>query len=479
MTSIEDRIRAATRAAAGTVPPGGAPPLCLPPGQARPARANSPGRRWRGWVTPLAAAAAATAAICVSVAVTSLAGPASTLAGHGGASGAGTAVPAFAHPATVDGLPPFFMTLGRTADTVAIASTATGRVVTTVRLPGKAYRLAAGSDGRTFYAAVAFLRCQRGPGPTSAPGTGSVSAGTGTAAGNPAEGGKVTCRDGAGQPRTYFYKITVTGSGATTSVLPILPVTVSASHIRPAQRGYFPVVAAISPSPGGGQLAFTTYTVTAHEGLIRTLYIASTTTGMTREWNASNPGGMNGYLSWLAGGRAVAFDWLNSGSRAPASGLRTLPTSMTRPGHDLLSGSPVLPMTVAGDTFKTLMASPDASTVIAYTPRISPKVTGPGTNAGGGPTGRVVVFPIRTGKPTVVFTEGRRSGGTYSGCRILWVSHAGQHVLLGCGFNPAGTHARQVRVLLTGPGHSPRVLPWLSSPASPQADISQGVLAER
>lgn len=482
MTSIEDRLTAAAHAAADTVPPGSAPPLSLPE-QSRRARSRARRRGWPGWAVPLASAFAVTLAVSTSIAVTSLAGGTRRPALRAAPSGAGTTAPTSAHPGTVDGLPPLFMTLGRATHTVAIASTSTGTVVTTVRLPGQAYRIAAGGDGRTFYAAVAFPRCQPGPGPTAAPGTGSASVGAGTA-GNPAGGGKAGCQGSASQQRTYFYKITVTGTRATEHVLPMQPVTVSAAHIGSPQSGYFPAVAALSPSPDGGRLAYTTYTVTAHEGLIRRLYVASTTTGATREWATSSPGSMNGYLSWLADGRAVAFDWLNSGSRGPGPGLYVLNVGSSTlgtniPGHRLLPGTPVLPMTAAGDTFKILMASPDGSTVIGYTPRISPKVTGQGANAAGGPVGSVVGFSARTGRPTVLFTEGRRPGGTYFGCRLVWVSHTGQRVLLGCGFTPTGTHARQLRVLLAGPGHFLHVLPKLSSPASLKADITQGVLAER
>ena len=70
MSAIEDRIRAATRAVAQTVPPGSTPPPPPLParrwrGPARPRR----GRGWPGWMAPLAAAAAVAAAIATSMAV--------------------------------------------------------------------------------------------------------------------------------------------------------------------------------------------------------------------------------------------------------------------------------------------------------------------------------------------------------------------------------------------------------------------------
>ena len=76
MNRTEERLRAATRAAARTVPDGSAPPLRLPAGPAaRPARRYRPPRSgWRRAMAPLAAAAAVTAVVGVAVAVTHLHG---------------------------------------------------------------------------------------------------------------------------------------------------------------------------------------------------------------------------------------------------------------------------------------------------------------------------------------------------------------------------------------------------------------------
>jgi hypothetical protein len=73
MNSFEDRLRAAMRAAAGTVPPDSAPPLRLP---RRPWRGlRLPGRRLLGnrfrFLTPVAAAAAVVAVVAVSFAAAS------------------------------------------------------------------------------------------------------------------------------------------------------------------------------------------------------------------------------------------------------------------------------------------------------------------------------------------------------------------------------------------------------------------------
>ena len=71
--STEERLRAATRAAADTVAPGSAPPLQLPddPAAGPHARWRGRARRWLRALTPLAAAAAVAAAVIVSLALTS------------------------------------------------------------------------------------------------------------------------------------------------------------------------------------------------------------------------------------------------------------------------------------------------------------------------------------------------------------------------------------------------------------------------
>ncbi|MGN6176010.1 MAG: hypothetical protein ACTHPS_24130, partial [Streptosporangiaceae bacterium] len=75
MTTIEDRLRAATRAAAETVAPGSAPPLRLPDREHHRglARRPGPGRRWAGWTAPLAAPAAGTGVLGGVLLVTRLA----------------------------------------------------------------------------------------------------------------------------------------------------------------------------------------------------------------------------------------------------------------------------------------------------------------------------------------------------------------------------------------------------------------------
>ena len=71
MNTLEDRLRAATRAAARTVPDGSARPLVLPAPRRR--RTAVPGgRAWRQWMAPIAAAAAVLAVVMGLLAITGL-----------------------------------------------------------------------------------------------------------------------------------------------------------------------------------------------------------------------------------------------------------------------------------------------------------------------------------------------------------------------------------------------------------------------
>ena len=103
----EERLRAATRAAADTVAPGSAPPLRLPDAPAaRSLRGGGPRRRrWLRALTPLAAAAAVVAAIATGLAITH------SWHGHPGRahrSGAATG-------AQVSGVPAYYVALSETS----------------------------------------------------------------------------------------------------------------------------------------------------------------------------------------------------------------------------------------------------------------------------------------------------------------------------------------------------------------------------
>ncbi len=150
--STEERLRAATRAAADTVPPGSAPPLRLPAGPE--GRRFSPawfqGGRLRlrrpAALTPLAAAAAVIIVLAAAVAVA-----------HGQL-GHRAAAPPGHHESLLAQLPPYYVTqagdgpLGN-ATHVQVRATPTGKVLATVR-PPRPYtvfsQVSAAGDGHEF-----------------------------------------------------------------------------------------------------------------------------------------------------------------------------------------------------------------------------------------------------------------------------------------------------------------------------------------
>lgn len=152
MTSTEDQLRAATRAAAATVPPGSAPPLRLPPvpeGR-RFAQAWFLGgwlrRRRLGALTPLAAAAAVIIVLAVAVAVA-----------HGQPGHRAAARPGH-HESLLAQLPPYYVILegdGPVGDAThaQVRATASGKVLATVR-PPRPYtvfsQVSAAGDGHEF-----------------------------------------------------------------------------------------------------------------------------------------------------------------------------------------------------------------------------------------------------------------------------------------------------------------------------------------
>ena len=152
MTTIEDRLRAATQAAAQTVAPDSAPPLHLPdrPSRGLPARWLGR-RRWAGWLAPLAAAAAVTGVVAGSLAV----------------SGVFHSRPARRVYVNPQQVPPFYVALmvtgggnccqpgqpGEPATRALVRATATGTVLATITPPrpyGTFVGVTGAGDGRTF-----------------------------------------------------------------------------------------------------------------------------------------------------------------------------------------------------------------------------------------------------------------------------------------------------------------------------------------
>ena len=278
MSTIEDRVRAATRAAAQTVAPGSTPPpLPLPARQRRgPAAHPRRGRGWPGWVAPLAAAAAVAAAIATSVVVSgalSLGHARSPSQAAAGRTGTVALHPAPAAPA---GIPAYDVALAPGPDAgqstrAVVRATATGAVLATVR-PPRPYAtftwVTGAADDRTF-----VLAAQPG--------------------GQPTASGRVVMK---------FFALRL-DPAAGTAKLTALPT--------PAVSGIWIQTQGLALSPDGEKLAVALSR--AAQSAIEVFDLAG---GPSREWKATLPGGtvvgttlvgVNA-LSWAADGRRLAFD---------------------------------------------------------------------------------------------------------------------------------------------------------------------------
>lgn len=399
MTTVEDRLRAATRAAAGTVADGSAPPLILPvPDHRRAAGWRRPRPRTR-WLAPIAAVGAV-AAITAGLIVATV--PASVRKPYQVRTSAPVTLPAVQQtPPLADGLPAYFLAVpdrkvqgqGAASGFVDIVSTATGRTARKVTLPGAVNRIAADGAG-AFYAAVL---------PRSGP--------------------------------LRFYRIAwpVTGGGVAVTALPV--------------RGPWHEVDALAASPDGARLAIATYVQHGSTGYVQNLTVATTTTGAEHRWTAVPPGttGSMATISWLADSRTLAFSWAYSYNSASGS-LHLLDT--TAPGSNLLGSQSVLPLNNPAGKFKDLAISETGRVLIGT----SAYPAGPFGVVHGRPTalGDVISFSARTGAASFLYRPRAPSGShATTFCEDpMWISPSGQQALLTCTRGSPGGQQSETVLLL-------------------------------
>jgi hypothetical protein len=290
MNAIEDRLRAATRAVAGTVAPGSAPPLHLP-GQLDTAPRGRRGprlradRQWPGWLAPLTAAAAVVAVVTSSLAISS--------AIQARRPGAG---PVPGRGSVLAGLPRYYISLaggrlGTGPYHAVVRATTTGKVIATVAPPRPygTFTLAAGSgDGRVFVLAAG--RALTRPVPT----------------------------------KFFLLRIGRSGGHVVRTALPIpaLPADAQVSGIALTPDATKLAVALRGGTGGGPGPAIQVYTLAS---------------GRNRVWTwpggapvTNNNGDTGQVLSWAADGRTVAFQqWVGNSihirlldTSAPGSSLR-------------------------------------------------------------------------------------------------------------------------------------------------------------
>jgi hypothetical protein len=431
VNTVEDRLRAATRAAAGTVPDGSAPPLTLP-GPGRRGIASRPLARGRAhWMAPIAAAAAVLAVVAgliVAIGATSASKPHPAPADSPAASP--TAQPTVRPgPRLSDGLPAYFLAVpegettgrGAASGTAKIVSTATGRISAAATLPGSVYRFAGDGAGR-FYAAVVP---RRGP--------------------------------------VRFYRIARPASGTVARVT-ALPVHAPAGGIS-----------FLAVSPNGAELAMATYVQRGSTSYVQNLTVASTTTGAQRRWSTppqDATDSMNS-VSWLADGQTLAFSW-GPAVNSPKGSFRLLDTAA--PGTDLLAGRSVLPLSNAAGKFGEFVISGDGRVLIGtvqYPDGPFGVVNGQRTTLGD-----VIEFSARTGRASFLYRPApQEAPHAVTFCQDpLWVSSSGRQALLTCtssspaAGSPVGRSSESV--LLLGP-HGATRLPRLE-PRAGQEEIAFG-----
>ncbi len=377
MSTIEDRLRAATRAVAGTVTPGSVPPLPLPAGQGtarrrRPWPYRATPRRWTAVLTPLAAAAAVAAVVAASLAIST--------AFRGRSHGTGPASAARLYGAPLGGqaalrhVPRYFVALSDTvsARSAAVRSTITGRTLATLT-PPRPYKIftwvSGASDDRTFVlAAQRYWHIASGQ------------------AGLPAEK-----RDNT--TPTVFFKLNFDPATGTARLTPqAVPEKIPSSQLG-----------GMTLSPDGTRLAL---------DFRKSVQVVTLATGAVRSWTWPGGGWIGNFkplgqiFSWTADGKTLAFQQWGPGV---ATHVRLLDT--TAPGSSLASARIVL-------TFLNKDASTDFS---AMNTLLTPDGTRIVTATGQG----ITEFSVRTGNP--VLTEDRFASGWQN---VLWAGPHGKTLIV-------------------------------------------------
>ncbi len=424
MNLIEDRIRAAARAAADTVAPDSVPPLELPaPRSRRFGRrrrgGRSPGVTWSTWGPRLAPLAAAAVVAAILITVVQVSPPAYQ-------GGPDTVPPTRAAPSTPQGyvasgqVPRFYVQVtvhgaaGKNPAEAVVHATATGAVLAVVPpLAGHTVvRVTAAANDRTFV-------LEEEPW---------------TAAGR------------AGTARSTLAILNLTASGRVLGT-GALPYTAAGDAS----------LLALAMSADGFRLAFASQPATSrNEPTLTKVTVLKIAGGASRTWSAT--GDLLGALSWTADGKKLAFNW-QSGQSVSARLL-----DLTSPGGSLLGRSRVsttLSQEAAqGSTFVSCAAgslvTPDGTTVVCAA-RLTPTGSGvPHSASGSG----FAEFSAASG--TLIRVLGQVKAGTrgWTAMDVLWSDPSGR-VLIG-----AVRRAGRTRVGVIS-GNRITLLPVSVNPAAP------------
>jgi hypothetical protein len=401
MNIIEERIRAATRAAGNTVSPGSVPPLELP---AERPRADGWRRRW---LVPVAAAAA----VVIVIAVTAVTvGPATrtrapSIAPAATAPGPMLPGPSLASYVSAGVIPPYFVSVaftGKAAQSPAVAvvhDTVSGHALATIRPSirgGTIVGVSAAGDDRTFVLD---------------------------------EQTWVKYPDGvvaAGYFGSHsFYLLRLSSAGQVSS-LSRLRVTVPATQ----------ALGAFALSPDGQRLALA---IAFKKGPARTdLEVVTLSTGSTRVWAAngifrSGVADSRG-LTWTADGRELAFEW-QAKNVGEFPGVEARLLNLTSAGSDLLAASRRVIATTrqfkpSGSTFQVTDAgydpgvTPDGSAIVTNSVyfQVKNKESGQAWNGRYG----FAEYSTRTGKLVRILGYWKVKPAGYWFTQVLWSSLSGR-----------------------------------------------------
>jgi len=435
MNAIEERLRAATTAAAATVPGDTVPPLQLP---ARRGHLPVLPGLWRRAAAPRVIAPAAAAAAVVALVVASLVITGGSAAlrpgsrtGAGGKAGTGGTEPAMlsaADEVALASVPPYYAALPFYADgprnDVVIRATATGALLASVQPPapyGTFSWVSAAADDRTFVVAAQ-------------PWVNTARQGV----------------DSAEEPTAFFrLRFSPATRRAQLTRLPI--------QGEPASSD----VSGISVSPDGSKLAVAVSPWSApRQGANSqpqnpSIQVFSLATGAGKQWSYQGPGWigldkpLGQPLAWAADSRTLAFEQY-AGSSAQDVDIRVLDTAA--PGGHLQQSSRLVrsfpnAAITSGACGNIFLAADGTRIVCAVYDQA----------ANGRPQESVSEFSVDTGQvvatlgPSALVTEATQSyvGG------VLWASPAGDRVILVGGIL-TGAHLTP----LPGIGQDPYELAW-------------------
>ena len=356
------------------------------------------GRRgkWPGLIAPLAAAAAVTAVVAASLAISA------AFRGHARPAGPGPAAqshpspaplrPAALREAALRQVPRYFAALARTGqvmggEAAVVRSTVTGHVLATVT-PPRPYQIftwvSAAADDRSF-----VLAAQR---------YWPIASGQ---AGLPAQNRDITTP-------TVFFKLAFDPATHTAKLARLaVPETIQASQL-----------AGMTVSPDGTRLAL---------DLRQSIQVVTLATGAIRSWTWQGGGWIGNFkpfgqvFSWTADGTTLAFQQWGTGHPRPIY-IRLLDT--TAPGTSLASSKIVLTFPDAGALGTNTLLTPDGTRIVTATPQ------------------GITEFSVRTGQ--LILSQDQFHLGVYGWQDVLWAGPGGQALVVS---DPRGKRTRY------GPAH--------------------------